>query len=89
MFLDHFGLLFFKDGTLANAWLRGFGRLSMPLFAFMIAEGCRYTKNKVKHFFLLFGLAVLVDKNTGDCDSCQYQSTSGNSDEFLPAIYRA
>ena len=58
MFLDHFGLLFFKDGTLANAWLRGFGRLSMPLFAFMIAEGCRYTKNKVKHFFLLFGLGA-------------------------------
>ncbi len=58
MFLDHFGLLFFSEGTLANAWLRGIGRLSMPLFAFMIAEGCRYTKNKVKHFFLLFGLGV-------------------------------
>jgi hypothetical protein len=58
MFLDHFGLLFFREGTLANAWLRGFGRLSMPLFAFMIAEGCRYTKNKVKHFFLLFGLGA-------------------------------
>ena len=58
MFLDHFGLLFFQEGTLANTWLRWVGRLSMPLFAFMIAEGCRYTKNKVKHFFLLFGLGM-------------------------------
>ena len=58
MFLDHLGFIFFQLGTPANTWLRGFGRLSMPLFAFMIAEGCRYTKNKVKYFFLLFGLGV-------------------------------
>ena len=58
MFLDHFGLLFFHEGTLAYTWLRWLGRLSMPLFAFMTAEGCRYTKNKIKHFFLLFGLGV-------------------------------
>ena len=54
MFIDHIGLLLFPD----EAWLRFIGRLSMPLFAFMIAEGCRYTKNKYKHFFLLFGLGA-------------------------------
>ena len=54
MLIDHAGMLLFPD----EAWLRVLGRLSMPLFAFMIAEGCRYTKNKWKHFFLLFGLGV-------------------------------
>lgn len=54
MFIDHLGLLFFPT----TMWLRDIGRLSMPLFAFMIAEGCRYTRNKIKHFFLLFGLGA-------------------------------
>lgn len=55
MLIDHLGLMLFPD----ELWLRFIGRLSMPLFAFMIAEGCRYTKNKYKHFFLLFGLGVI------------------------------
>ena len=55
MLVDHMGMMLFPDAT----WLRFIGRFSMPLFAFMIAEGCRYTKNKIKHFSLLFGLGVL------------------------------
>ena len=55
MAIDHFGLIFFPFVD----WLRMIGRISMPLFAFAIAEGCRYTKNKWKHFFLLFGLGVI------------------------------
>ena len=34
------------------------GRLSFPLFAYMIAEGCRYTKNKKKHFLMIFLLGT-------------------------------
>lgn len=34
------------------------GRLAFPLFAFMIAEGCKYTKNKRKHFLMIFLLGV-------------------------------
>ncbi len=55
MVFDHVGAIFFPD----TLWLRAVGRLSMPLFAFMISEGCRYTKNKAKHFALLFGLALV------------------------------
>ena len=55
MLIDHAGLMFFPD-SLA---LRCIGRIAMPLFAFAIAEGCHYTKNKLKHFLMLFGLAVL------------------------------
>ena len=34
--------------------LRAIGRLAFPMFAFFIAEGCRYTRNKVRHFLMLF-----------------------------------
>ena len=36
------------------------GRLAFPLFAFFLAEGCRYTKDKLKHFLLLFSAGVLM-----------------------------
>ena len=55
MVIDHIGFLFFPTQEL---W-RIIGRLSMPLFAFALAEGCRYTRNKTKHFILLFSLAVI------------------------------
>ena len=55
MLIDHAGLLLFPR----VAWLRYIGRLAMPIYAFAIAEGARYTKDKVKHFALLFGLGVL------------------------------
>ena len=54
MVFDHFGLVFYPEVM----WWRAVGRLSMPLFAFAISEGCRYTRNKTKHFLLLFGLGV-------------------------------
>ena len=54
MLIDHLGVMLFPK----VAWLRFIGRCAMPLFAFMIAEGCRYTKDKVKHFALLFGLGL-------------------------------
>ena len=54
MVIDHVGLLFFPENLI---W-RYIGRISMPLFAFMIAEGCRYTKNRARYFFFLFGLGT-------------------------------
>lgn len=67
MLVDHIGLMLFPY----TMWIRMIGRLSMPLFAFAIAEGCRYTRNKWKHFSLLFGLGAIcqivyaiVDPNT-------------------------
>lgn len=59
MLIDHIGVLFyFYLPAPQYLALRIIGRLSMPLFAFMIAEGCRYTKNKLKHFLLMFGLGA-------------------------------
>lgn len=50
MLLDHIGHHLFPTVS----WLRIVGRLAMPIFAYFIAEGCRYTRNKAKHFLLIF-----------------------------------
>lgn len=52
MAVDHAGMTFFPD---VIAW-RAVGRLSFPLFAFFIAEGCRYTRNKAKRLGLLLAV---------------------------------
>ena len=55
MLTDHVGLMFFPE----NLLLRIIGRLAFPIFAYMIAEGCRYTHDRRRYFFNLFGLAVV------------------------------
>ena len=54
MLLDHAGILLFPRVQL----LRVIGRLAYPIFAFMIAEGCRYTKNRLRYFLMVFCLGV-------------------------------
>lgn len=56
MLIDHAGLLLFPS----LPWLRIVGRLAFPIFAFMIAEGCLYTRNRRKHFLVIFALGVLM-----------------------------
>lgn len=55
MVCDHVGLMFFPD----LAILRIIGRLAFPIFAFMIAEGCRYTRNRLRYFATIFGLGAV------------------------------
>nr|MBQ4318425.1 hypothetical protein [Clostridia bacterium] len=54
MLVDHIGVLFLPG----NSLLRIIGRLAMPIFAYMIAEGCRYTKNRLRYFLTIFAFAV-------------------------------
>ena len=54
MLLDHAGILLFP-GAPALRWA---GRLAMPLFAFFIGEGCRYTRNRKKYFLMVFLLGL-------------------------------
>jgi len=54
MLIDHVGLVFFPN----NPVFRYIGRLSFPIFAFMIAEGCRYTKNRKKHLATILSMAI-------------------------------
>lgn len=55
MLIDHIGYLLFPDIII----LRYFGRIALPIFAFFIAEGCFYTRNKIKYFLQVFVLAVI------------------------------
>ena len=57
MLIDHVGVVLLVQ----YEWMRIVGRLSYPLFAFFIAEGCRYTKNKRRRFLSVFVLGVICE----------------------------
>ena len=57
MALDHIGYMLFPN----EPWLRALGRIAFPLFAYFIAEGCKFTRNKLKHFTLIFCLGVVFE----------------------------
>ena len=55
MTLDHVGYQIFPQYPI----LRILGRLAFPIFAYMIAEGAKYTRNRLKYFLQMFGLGFL------------------------------
>lgn len=55
MVIDHIGLFFFPE----LFWMRIVGRLSFPLFAFLIANGAKHTKNGTWYFGRLLIFALL------------------------------
>ena len=54
MLIDHAGLLLFPG----HPWMRIVGRIAYPLFAWCIAEGFRYTRNRMRYFLQVFILGV-------------------------------
>lgn len=54
MLIDHAGVILFDNSVIC----RTVGRLAFPIFAYMLAEGCYYTKNKLRHFLEVFILGV-------------------------------
>lgn len=55
MVCDHIGMILFPELRI----LRILGRIAFPIFAFLIAEGCRYTKNKLRYLLTLFLCGVV------------------------------
>jgi len=55
MLIDHFGLMFFPP-VLSY---RIIGRISFPIFAYMIAEGAKHTRNRLRYFLSLFILGAV------------------------------
>ena len=55
MLCDHIGLLFFPTVAI----FRIIGRIAFPIFAYMIAEGCRYTKNRAKYLGMIGAMALV------------------------------
>lgn len=54
MTVDHAGMLLFPQAL----WMRLVGRLAFPIFAYMIAEGCRYTRSMPKYLAALGTVAA-------------------------------
>lgn len=55
MTIDHIGARLFPHITI----LRIIGRLAMPIFAYMIAQGCRYTRNKARYILTIAAVALV------------------------------
>ena len=55
MTVDHVGYEFFSNVDV----LRYIGRLAFPIFAFMIAEGCKHTRNRKKYIGIIFAEALI------------------------------
>lgn len=50
MTIDHIGFILFPECQ----WMRIVGRIAYPVFAYMIAEGCQYTRNRRRYFLQIF-----------------------------------
>ncbi len=55
MFIDHMGMILFPQYRI----FRIIGRLAFPIYAYCIAEGFRYTRNRKRYFFGIFALGTL------------------------------
>lgn len=56
MLIDHMGVILFPTVSI----LRIIGRIAFPIFAFLLAEGCFYTRNKLRHLAVMSGFAVVM-----------------------------
>lgn len=54
MLIDHIGVILLPEVAL----LRIIGRLAFPIYAFMIAEGCAKTRNRLRYFLAVFSLGA-------------------------------
>jgi len=61
MTIDHVGAYLFPQ----LLWMRIIGRLAFPVYAYMIAEGCRHTRSMPRYLLSVAGMAAL-------CQSVQY-----------------
>lgn len=61
MVMDHCAYYLMEHDTMLYEILRCFGRVAFPVFAFLIAEGFRHTRNRMKYFLLLIGFAVISE----------------------------
>lgn len=70
MTLDHIGFFLIPQNTV----LRMIGRLAYPIFAYMIAEGCRYTRDRLRYCAIMAGIACLCSAASYLAERSLYQS---------------
>ena len=69
MTMDHIGILLLPQVQL----LRIIGRLSLPIYAYMIAEGCRHTRSRGRYLLRIAALAALCQVVYYIADRSLYQ----------------
>ena len=69
MLIDHIGFYLFPEVMV----LRVIGRLAFPIFAYMIAEGWRYTHHRLRYFLTVLGVGLL----------CQVAITVAEGDFYM------
>ena len=57
MLIDHIGAVFFPH----TPWLRIIGRVSFPIYCFLLAEGIHYTRGPLKYGLRLLLVAVIAE----------------------------
>lgn len=57
MLVDHTGAVFFPGAV----WMRLVGRLALPIYCFLLAEGLHHTKDPGRYVLRLLGGAVLAE----------------------------
>ncbi|WP_394957991.1 TraX family protein [Scardovia wiggsiae] len=66
MTADHIGFILFPQATA----LRVIGRIAMPVFAYLIAEGCRYSRHRLRYFLTVLGTGAV-------CSVAAYYAAGG------------
>ena len=56
MVCDHVGMLLFPGVSV----FRNIGRLAFPIFAYLIAEGAKYTRNYLRYFLTMASFATVI-----------------------------
>ncbi len=69
MVIDHVGVIFFP----MNMTWRYIGRLSMPIFAFLLAQGCKYTHNRWRYLLNLSACLIV----------CQVGNYIGTGEHYI------
>ena len=61
MVIDHCAYYLMEHDTLLYEVMRCFGRIAFPVFAFLVAEGFRHTRNRMRYFLQLLSFAVISE----------------------------